>query len=349
MAAKLTIICEEAGERLDTYLVGKAGGLSRSGIQKLIADGGIRVNGEIVQKNHRARAGDAVSVEMPEDEPQRVAGQDIKLDVIYEDAHIIVVDKPRGMVVHPGSGNREGTLANALVHHCAGALSDAGGLARPGVVHRLDKDTSGLIVAAKTNEAHAKLAAEFKERRVRKIYNAIVHGHVGHDRGRIDMPIGRHETDRKRMAVRGDGGRGAVTLFRVVMRLPCAYTWLELEILTGRTHQIRVHLERIGHPVAGDPVYSRAKSRAGCPGCPGRGLCTLEFQAQAGCAPIPAAAGPACPLEAPACGQLLHSSLLEFAHPLTGERLTFRSPLPGFFPSLICDGSVGTAAPGRPQ
>ena len=323
----IELTCGEAGERLDSWLANKLEGFSRSNVQKLIMDGRVLVDGGPAGKNHKIRAGERVKCEIPRIAPPDVSGQDIKLDIVYEDSHIIVINKPRGMVVHPGNGNPDGTLVNALVFHCADGLSDAGGIYRPGIVHRLDKDTSGLIVAAKTNEAHYKLAAQFKDRRVRKIYDAIVCGHVIQNLGRIELPIGRHKSDRKRMAVdeSGSGGREAVTLFKVVARLPCARTWLELELITGRTHQIRVHLAHIGYPVAGDPIYGRGNRGSGCPGLD---VCGFKFAENAQGVPG------ACPLENGAGGLLLHAALLEFDHPATGERLRFQSGLPAYFPVI---------------
>ncbi|MDR3120756.1 MAG: RluA family pseudouridine synthase [Clostridiales bacterium] len=339
------LICEEGGARLDVWLAANAEGLSRSFIQKLLAEGRVVVNGAPAAKNHRLKPGDEVLLFRPEPKPLDLLRQDIKLNIVFEDAHIIVVDKPRGMVVHPANGNPDGTLVNALLYHCADSLSDINGVVRPGIVHRLDKDTSGLIVAAKTNAAHQGLAADFKGRRVRKLYNAIARGHVAPDSGRIELPIGRHPTDRKRMAVLEGGGRAAVTLFRVVRRLPGPYTWLELEILTGRTHQIRVHLAHIGHPVAGDPVYGAARragrrpARAsavslGADAADTRLACAAQADAHPACAAQDAAA----PSEretsiadAIRFGQLLHATVLELNHPVTGERLTFKSPLPPYF------------------
>jgi len=312
----MNLVCETSGGRLDAWLAAVDGSFTRSGAQKLIASGLVNVNGAAAAKNYKVKAGDRIEYQHPKTPAGEIAAQDIKLDIIYEDGQIIVVDKPAGMVVHPGGGVYEGTLANALAHHCAGALSDAGGASRPGIVHRLDKDTSGLIVAAKTNEAHHKLSAEFKGRRVIKIYNAIVCGHIEHDSGRIEMPIGRHKTDRKRMGVPDEGGRNAVTLFRAVKRLPCGYTWLELDLLTGRTHQIRVHLAEIGHPVAGDPVYGRGKRTGVCPYIND-----------------PDKRRSACILNHTGGGQLLHSTILEFTHPATGGRLRLESRLPAYFPN----------------
>jgi 23S rRNA pseudouridine1911/1915/1917 synthase len=255
---ELRLACESGGERIDAWLSEHVAGVSRSYAQKLLAGGAVSVNGAPAPKSYRTKRGDSISLSIPPPESPVAKGQDIPIAVVYEDAHIIVVDKPQGMVVHPAAGNADGTLVNALLFHCAGRLSDISGVVRPGIVHRLDKDTSGLIVAAKTNAAHQKLAADFKERRVRKLYNAIAVGHLEHGSGRIELPIGRHRTDRKKMAVLESGGRPAVTLFRVVRLLDGLCTWLEAEILTGRTHQIRVHLSHIGHPVLGDALYGGA-------------------------------------------------------------------------------------------
>ena len=299
--ARMMVDNRGAGARLDVWLAAGPLTRSRAQIQKLIAEGVVLVNGAAVDKNYKIKAGDEVCIGPEQIAPQGFAAQDIAIDVVYEDSHIVVVNKPRGIVTHPGGGNPDGTLANALARHCEGALSNLGGPARPGIVHRLDKDTSGLIVAAKDNETHRKLAEEFKERRVRKIYNAVVYGNVSSETGRIEMRIGRHATDRKRMAAVAEGGRPATTLFKVVKTLRCGCTWLELDLLTGRTHQIRVHLAQIGHPVAGDQTY-------------GRGRAAL------------------CPLHGPA-GLLLHSTVLEFTHPATGGRVRFESPLPQYFPT----------------
>ena len=325
----IELVCDGGGGRLDAWLAGRLEAYSRSHIQKLIDGGFVTVNGVVQIKKYALRTGDAVAIDVPrapapgaapfETAPHGAAAQDIALNIIYEDDYIIIVDKPKGMVVHPGNGNPDGTLANALAYHCAGALSDVNGLYRPGIVHRLDKDTSGLIAAAKTNAAHYKLAAEFKERRVRKIYNAIVRGRVANDTGRIEMPIGRHKTDRKRMSALQEGGREATTLFKVVKRLPGDYTWLELELLTGRTHQIRVHLAQIGHPVAGDPLYGKPSGGKPSDGKPFDGKNKYAAYEAPGGAVLPE-------------GQLLHSSYLEFAHPATGERVKFTSPLPYYFP-----------------
>ena len=291
----MLLVCESGGCRLDVWLAANLEAYTRTGAQKLIIGGCVSVNGARANKNYTLKNGDTVVVDMPPPAPQGFAAQDIALDVVYEDAYLIVVNKPRGMVAHPGAGNRDGTLANALAFHCAGGLSSVGGAARPGIVHRLDKETSGLIVAAKTDEAHVRLAEEFKRRRVRKIYEAVVAGDIKPDSGWIEMPIGRHPVDRKRMAALAEGGKPAITLFKVKKRLPDGRTWLELDLITGRTHQIRVHLAQIGHPVCGDTVYGRG-------GEPG--------------------------------GMLLHAARIEFTHPSTGRRVSFSAPLPDDFPKL---------------
>jgi 23S rRNA pseudouridine1911/1915/1917 synthase len=306
---------DDGGERIDAWLSARVGGLSRSHAQKLLSEGAVFVNGAPARKSYRTRRGDDIALDVPPPRRLDAKAQDIPLCVVYEDAFVIVVDKPQGMVVHPAAGNADSTLVNALLWHCGGQLSDINGVVRPGIVHRLDKDTSGLIVAAKTNEAHQRLAADFRERRVRKLYNAIVVGHVEHASGRIDLPIGRHRTERKKMAVLEAGGRRAVTLFRTVRRLDGPLTWLEAEILTGRTHQIRAHFSHIGHPVLGDALYGGAPGRREPAAAEARPE-ALQRRREPG-------------------GQYLHASRLGFAHPITGEAMAFESPLPERFARII--------------
>ena len=280
----------DEGKRLDVYVGGQLA-LSRSAAQRLIDEGRTLVGGERTKAGRRVRAGDVVTVTAPEPEPLDVAPEDLPLDILYEDQDIIVVNKPRGLVVHPAAGNWTGTLVNALLAHCRD-LSGIGGKIRPGIVHRLDKDTSGVIVAAKNDAAHLALARDLKERAVEKTYLAIVHGVPREDKGTIDAPIGRHPTHRKKMAVLPEGqGRPAVTHYEVVERLP-GYALLSVHPITGRTHQIRVHLAHIGHPVVGDPVYGRRKAPGGI------------------------------------AGQALHAVSLSLHHPRTGERMCFAAPLP---------------------
>ena len=306
--------CADSGERVDVWVARGVEGMTRSRAQRLIADGQVAVNGEPAQKSYIMKAGDVVDVDIPPPQDMSARAEPIGLSVVYEDRHIIVVDKPQGMVVHPANGNWSGTLVNALLHHCAGGLSDINGVVRPGIVHRLDKGTSGLVVAAKTNEAHLRLCAAFKAREVRKAYLAVVRGHVAQGAGVVDLAVGRSAKDRKKMAAYGHGGPGgqpprgardALSRYRVVERLHGAFgrlTLVEVEIYTGRTHQIRVHLAAIGHPVLGDAAYGGAA---------------------------------ACPPGARLAGQLLHASALELAHPATGEPMRFKSPLPERFAPFL--------------
>lgn len=247
----------DAGKRFDAYL-SKELSLSRSFSRQLIEDGDGTVNGRQVKPNYRLNPGDAIAVQLVVQEELKAEPQDIPLDIIYEDAHIIVVNKARGMVVHPAAGNPDGTLVNALLFHCKGELSGINGVIRPGIVHRLDKDTSGVMVAAKTDEAHRGLAEQIKAHTAHRTYWALVHGNIVEERGTIDAPIGRHPKDRIKMAVVVKGGREAVTHFRVLKRFG-DYTWVECRLETGRTHQIRVHMAYIHHPVVNDPLYGFKK------------------------------------------------------------------------------------------
>jgi 23S rRNA pseudouridine1911/1915/1917 synthase len=285
-----TVEEKDAGSRLDVYLTVEAQGLSRSYIQRLLEDGMVTVNGKETRAGYRIKTGDAVVLSVPGPEGLNLAPEAIPLDIYYEDSDVLVVNKPRGMVVHPAEGNYGGTLVNALLYHCRD-LSGINGVLRPGIVHRLDKDTSGLLVVAKNDEAHHNLAAQLKERRVTRRYLALVHGRVKEDSGVIDAPVGRDPRDRQRMAVTARNSREAVTRYKVLER-PGDYTLLELKLETGRTHQIRVHLAFIGHPVAGDPKYG--------PHRPHFGL----------------------------AGQFLHAAVLGFNHPRTGAYLEFSAPLP---------------------
>jgi len=272
------------------FLAGRVPDLSRSRVQRLIADGRATVDGRPAKANHRVQPGERVELAVPAPEPAAAAPEAIPLDVVYEDAEVVVVNKPRGMVVHPAVGNWRGTLVNALLARC-GDLPGVGGEARPGIVHRLDKDTSGVMVAAKTDRAHASLARQIRDRTAGRKYLALVHGNVAADRGLIDAPLGRHRTDRKKMAVDPERGREARTEFTVRERF-AGFTLVECRLQTGRTHQIRVHMAYIGHPVVGDPKYGPKK------------------------APFAIA------------GQALHAAELAFRHPASGEELAFTAPLP---------------------
>lgn len=286
----------QAGQRLDVFLAG-ASGLSRARIQRLLADGHVLVGGRPEKPRHRVSVGEAIQLRIPPATPLDLTPEAIPLDILYEDDDLIVLNKPPGMLVHPGAGRTSGTLVHALLAHCR-TLPGIGGAERPGIVHRLDRDTSGVLVVAKTEAAHHFLSGQFKARLVKKRYLALVHGQVRHDSGRIEAAIGRREHDRKRMGVRERGGRQARTAYHVVRRL-AGMTLLGLDLETGRTHQIRVHLSHIGHPVVGDRVYGgrRERSRSALP-------------------------GPRAPR------QMLHAWRLGFRHPRTGDWCEFTAPIP---------------------
>lgn len=285
-----TADAEAAKERIDKFVKAQTGEqFSRSQIQLWIEQGSIVVNGIQVKTNYKIAAGDVISLSVPEAEPVEIVPEDIPLDIYYEDSDVIVVNKERGMVVHPAPGHASGTLVNALMHHCKD-LSGINGELRPGIVHRIDKDTSGLIMAAKNDKAHTSLAAQLKEHSVTRKYFAIVHGNVSHDQGTIDAPIGRDPQDRKMYTVIERNSKHAVTHFQVAERFG-DYTLLELKLETGRTHQIRVHMKFIGHPLVGDPMYGRSKG--------------IKMS-----------------------GQALHAAVLGFVHPSSGQYLEFNAPLP---------------------
>ena len=288
---------EDAGARLDAFLAGKME-KTRSSVQKLIEEENVRLNGAPAAKNARLREGDRVEATEPPPEVLDVKPQNIPLDIVYEDQDLLVVNKPKGMVVHPAAGNPDGTLVNALLFHCGDSLSGINGVIRPGIVHRIDKDTTGLMIVAKNDRAHQSLAEQIAVHSFTRIYNAVVYGIVKEEEGTVSAPIGRHPTDRKRMAVLSSGGREAVTHYRVLERFP-GFTLVECRLETGRTHQIRVHMAHIGHPVAGDPVYGPKK-------------CITELQ-----------------------GQCLHARVIGFIHPATGEYLEFDSGLPPYFERFL--------------
>ena len=283
------------GQRLDTEVAQQAG-VSRAAAQKWIESGLVAVNGAQRPKNHQTQPGDVVTATPPPARPLEAQPQDIPLHIVYEDDALLVVDKPRGMVVHPAAGNEDGTLVNALLAHCQGSLSGINGVLRPGIVHRIDKDTSGLLVVAKTDAAHVGLSAQLQAHSMQREYRAIVHGRLREQIGCIDAPLARHPTHRKKMAV-VPGGTRAVTHYEVLEEFS-SFSYLVCRLETGRTHQIRVHMAHIGHPVAGDPVYGPAKG--------------LDIG-----------------------GQCLHAALLGFSHPLTGEWMRFSSPLPDYFEALL--------------
>ena len=283
--------------RLDAYIASKQSDLSRSNIQKLIDSGDILVNNSIKKMSYKVQEGDVIQINVPEAREAILMPENIPIDIIYQDNDIIVVNKPKGLVVHPADGNPDGTLVNAIIAICKDGLSGIGGELRPGIVHRLDKDTSGLLIVAKNDKAHRLMSEQIKNREVRKIYIALVKGVVSENEATIDMPIGRSTKDRKKMAVRKDG-KEAVTHFRVLKRYP-SYTLLEVKIDTGRTHQIRVHMAEIGHPVVGDMVYSSGKN---------------EFGVE---------------------GQMLHAKSLDFKHPITGKQMHLEAPLPKYFEDVL--------------
>ena len=288
---------ESKNQRLDAFLASSLDGLTRSQAARLIESGEVAVNGKTAGKSYKLAGGEDIAVTLPEPEPVEAVPQDIPLDVVYEDADVIVVNKPSGMVVHPAPGHPDGTLVNALLYHCAGTLSGVGGALRPGIVHRIDRDTSGLIIAAKNDAAHQYLSAQLADHTLARTYECIVVGKLREDRGTVDAPIARHPTDRKRMAVVA-GGREAVTHWEVIARYP-GYTHVRCRLETGRTPQIRVHMAYIGHPILGDTVYGAKKEVPGL------------------------------------TGQCLHAVGLRFLHPRTHEVVELFCPLPEEFTRML--------------
>ncbi len=287
--------------RLDVFLA-EALDMTRSAAARLIAEGGVAVDGRPAAKNCKVGTGEQVLVQIPDAKPCDALPEEIPLDIVYEDDCLLVVNKPKGMVVHPAPGHAGGTLVNALLAHCGDSLSGIGGVQRPGILHRIDKDTSGLLMVAKTDMAHQALAAQIKAHSFTREYEAVVHGQVKQDAGRVEAPIGRHPVKRKQMAVTDRNSKPAVTHYTVLHRYPAAgggYTHLRLRLETGRTHQIRVHMAYIGHPVAGDPLYGPKKAAPG-----------LE-------------------------GQCLHAKKIGFIHPQTGDYMEFDSPLPDYFTAFL--------------
>ena len=293
----LTVAPEEETLRLDVLLSRRVEGLTRSAAQRLLEEGKVSLQGRPLKKNHRLRAGEELELCLPDPVPTDARPQNIPLDIVYEDADVAVVNKPRGMVVHPAPGNPDGTLVNALLAHCGQSLSGVGGAIRPGIVHRIDKDTSGLLIIAKNDRAHLALSAQLKDHTLSRVYEAVAIGSLKEDRGTVDAPIGRSLRDRKRMAVVPDGRR-AVTHYEVLARYP-GYTHLRCQLETGRTHQIRVHMAYLGHPLAGDPVYGPKSD--------------------------PYQLG----------GQCLHARELTFVHPTTGQTVHLTCPLPDWFSGFL--------------
>ena len=295
---RLELAADRAGERADQFLARSLPQLTRSGVQRLLEDKRVTCSGEPVKKNRKTAPGEVYVVNLPAPEPIQAAAQDIPLDVVYEDQDVIVVNKPVGMVVHPAAGHPDGTLVNALLYHCGNSLSGINGLLRPGIVHRIDRDTSGLIIAAKNDRAHLALAAQLQNHSLFRLYHAVAVGGFRENSGTVDAPIARHPVDRKRMAVDRANGKRAVTHWEVLERYS-GYTYLKCRLETGRTHQIRVHLASLNHPLLGDTVYGSKK-------------------------PVPGLVG-----------QCLHAKKLSFLHPGTGERVTVECPLPCWFQTVL--------------
>ena len=293
----LLLEADRAGERCDQLLSRLLPGLTRSAAQRLLEEGAVTLNGAAVKKNYRAAPGDVLRVVLPDPAPVDLIAQDIPLDVAYEDDDVIVVNKPVGMVVHPAAGHPDGTLVNALLFHCGDSLSGINGEVRPGIVHRIDRDTSGLIIAAKNDFAHVRLAAQLQDHSLYREYEAVCAGNLKQDSGTVDAPIARHRTDRKKMAV-DPQGRAAVTHYAVLERFGAA-THIRCRLETGRTHQIRVHLAHLGHPLLGDTVYGAKRPYPGL------------------------------------TGQCLHARRLSFVHPRSGERVTVECPLPAWFDQVL--------------
>ena len=292
------IQAKESGERIDALLARTVADLTRSGAQRLLEDGCVSLDGAAVKKYYKVRAGDRFTVELPPPADLPLIPQALPLDIVFEDEDVIVVNKARGMVVHPAPGHPDGTLVNALLYHCGDSLSGIGGEKRPGIVHRIDKDTSGLLIVAKNDFAHQQLSAQLADRSLSRIYEAVVHGSFREDSGTVDRPIGRHPTDRKRMAVTDKNSRPAVTHWEVLARYR-GYTHIRCRLETGRTHQIRVHMASLGHPLLGDFTYGAPSPEKG-----------LE-------------------------GQCLHARELKFIHPRTGEPVHLETPLPAYFQDVL--------------
>ncbi|MCI8304015.1 MAG: RluA family pseudouridine synthase [Lawsonibacter sp.] len=294
----LTVTADRAGERADALLSRAVPNLTRSGAQRLLEQGAVTLEGQPVRKNYKPAPGQVLTVFLPDPEPIDVVPQSIPLDVVYEDGDVIVVNKPVGLVVHPAPGHPDGTLVNALLYHCGTSLSGINGQLRPGIVHRIDRDTSGLIIAAKNDKAHLALAAQLQDHTLARVYEAVAVGNLREDSGTVNAPVGRHPADRKKMAVDRKNGREAVTHWSVLARYP-GFTHVECRLETGRTHQIRVHLASIGHPLLGDVVYGNKK-------------------------PVPGLAG-----------QCLHARRLRFLHPSTGDAVELECPLPDWFQEIL--------------
>lgn len=289
---------ENIGDRIDKYITASVKDITRSAVQNLINDSNVSVNDKKIGKNYKLRKGDIITINIPDPVELNVVAENIPLDIVYEDSDLLVVNKPKGMVVHPAAGNYTGTLVNALMYHCGNSLSGINGILRPGIVHRIDKDTSGLLIVAKSDKAHKGLADQIKQHSFTREYEAVVIGNIRDDVGKIDAPIGRHPIDRKKMTVTDKNSKNAVTHYTVINRFN-GFTHLRLRLETGRTHQIRVHMSYLGHPVAGDTVYGPSKD---------------EYSLG---------------------GQCLHARKIGFIHPITGEYLELTSDLPQYFKDFL--------------
>ena len=294
-----TVEAGDEGMRIDSYLTAELNSLSRSYLQKILKTGGVTVNGSQVRANYRIREDEKIVLTIPEEQEPDILPEDIPLDILYEDQELLIVNKPKDMVVHPAAGHYSHTLVNALMFHCHGQLSGINGILRPGIVHRIDKDTTGALVVCKTDQAHQSLAAQLAVHSITRRYRAIVHGNLTDDEMTIEGDIGRHPTERKKMAVHVKNGKPAVTHVKVLKRFR-SFTYVECVLETGRTHQIRVHMASVGHPLLGDTLYGPKK-------CPVAGL----------------------------QGQTLHAMVLGFLHPKSGEYMEFTAPLPDYFQQLL--------------
>lgn len=299
MREEFLVSWEEEDTRIDRYLSGVCPSFSRSYIQKLLKNGDILVDGQQVKSSYGVKEGDRIVVETPEAVEPEIQAEPMDLDILYEDQDVILINKPKGMVVHPAAGHYSHTLVNGLMYHCRDQLSGINGVMRPGIVHRIDMDTTGVLIVCKNDAAHNSIAAQLKEHSIVRRYQAIVHGKVKEDEGVVDGPIGRHPVDRKKMSINYKNGKPAVTRYRVLKRFD-RYTYIECRLETGRTHQIRVHMASIRHPLLGDRVYGPSS-------CPVPGL----------------------------EGQTLHAGVLGFIHPRTGEYMEFTAPLPSYFEHLL--------------
>lgn len=298
MTREFDILDVDAGIRIDKYLSEELPDISRSYIQKLIKEEQITVNGKIVKANYKVNAGDILRFEEPELKEPDILAEDIPLDILYEDSDLLIVNKPKGMVVHPSAGHYSGTLVNALMHYCKDDLSGINGVMRPGIVHRIDMDTTGSLLVCKNDFTHNDIAEQLKVHSIKRVYHAIVHGVLKEDEGTVNAPIGRHPVDRKKMSINHKNGKEAVTHYKVIKRFK-NFTYIQCQLETGRTHQIRVHMASLHHPLLGDEVYGPAK-------------CPFKLQ-----------------------GQCLHAKIIGIVHPRTGDYVEADAPLPEYFESLL--------------